>query len=260
MTRRLDLRRLFVAALVAGLAGVACGKKPQMPNPQGMEPDRYLFEAGNVLLQRKNWITSREYFKRLVDTFPGSPYRQDAKIGIGDTYIGEERVDSLILAVNEYREFLQFFPLSPRADYVRYRICQASSKQMLSSQRDQTATHETLTECDRFLNSYPASPYRAEVTKIRREARDRLSKWELEVGLLYFRRRNYEGAAARFRTLLNDDPEYSGRDAAYFHLGEMYYRTERPAEALPYFDRVVTEFPRGEYAGDAAKRIRAIKR
>lgn len=255
------LRGLVGALALASAVGVAaCGKDPNLPAAGSMEPDRYLFVQGTELLADKNWITAREYFKRLVDTYPGSPYRQDAKLGIGDTYLGESRVESLILAVNEYKEFLQFFPLSARADYAQSRICLASSKQMLVPQRDQTATHETIAECSRFLQNYPRSQYRDEVVKVHREARDRLSKWELDVGMQYYRMGVYEGAAARFRTLLADDPEYSRRDVAYFHLGEMLYKTERKAEALPYFERVVTEFPKSEYAEKAAERIKEIKR
>ena len=42
-------------------------------------------------------------------TYPGSPYRADAKLGIGDAYLGEARSDSTVLAANEFREFLNFF-------------------------------------------------------------------------------------------------------------------------------------------------------
>lgn len=249
---------VLAAMLATSLAG--CGKDPNLPAAGSMEPDRYLFTQGTALLADKNWITAREYFKRLVDTYPGSPYRQDAKLGIGDTYLGEGRVDSLILAVNEFKEFLQFFPLSPRADYAQSRICLASSKQMLAPQRDQSATHETIAECNRFLQGYPRSQYRDEVAKVHREARDRLSKWELDVGLQYYRMGVYEGAAARFRTLLADDPDYSRLDVAYFHLGEMLFKTERKTDALPYYERVVTDFPKSEYADKAAERIKEIKR
>ena len=259
MHARAPILLVCVVAMAAALGLAGCGKDPTMPAPGSMEPDRYLFEMGNRLIREKNWITAREYYKRLVDTYPGSPHRQDAKLGIGDTYLGEGRADSLVLAVNEYREFLQFFPLNPRADYAQSRVCLATSKQMLSPQRDQTATLETIAECDRFLAGYPSSQYRAEVTKIRRDARDRISKWELDVGLQYYRMGLYEGSAGRLRKLLADDPEYARRDAAYFHLGEMLFRAERRAEALPYFDRVVTEFPKSDYAERAAERIKTIK-
>ena len=40
-------------------------------------------------LNKKHWLTSREYFRQLMDSYPQSQYRADAKLGLGDTYLGE---------------------------------------------------------------------------------------------------------------------------------------------------------------------------
>ncbi len=42
--------------------------------------------AASASLNDRKWLTSREYFRQLVDVYPQSPYRADAKLGIGDTY------------------------------------------------------------------------------------------------------------------------------------------------------------------------------
>jgi outer membrane assembly lipoprotein YfiO len=133
------------------------------------------------------------YFQRLVDTYPQSPHRADAKLGIGDAYLGEGRADSIVLAANEFREFLNFFPLNPRADYAQYKLAVAQMRQMLGPARDQTATRAALTELDRFLQNYPKSALRPEVEKLRRQARDRLSESEFRVGVFSYR----ETTAAR---------------------------------------------------------------
>ena len=57
------------------------------------------------------------------------------------------------------------------------------------------------------------------------------------------------------KALLKDDPEYTGRDAVYFYLGESLLKVERQAEALPYFEKLVAEFEQSEYLEDARKRI-----
>ena len=129
-------------------------------------------------------------------------------MGVGDSYLGEKRVDALILGVNEFKEFLQYFPLNPKADYAQYRICAAESKQMLNAQRDQTATREALRDCDTFLQNNPQSKYHAEGQELRRLARDRLSESEFEIGLSYFRLRWYVGAIMRLRGLIKDDPDF----------------------------------------------------
>jgi UDP-glucose 4-epimerase len=70
--------------------------------------------------RKKRWIVAREYFRQLVDSYPQSQYRADAKLGIGDAFMGEKIAASYVLAINEYREFLSFLPTHTRADYAQY--------------------------------------------------------------------------------------------------------------------------------------------
>ena len=59
--------------------------------------------------------------------------------------------------------------------------------------------------------------------------------------------------------LLAADPEYTRRDAVYYYLGESYARIQRPAEALPYFERLVKEFEQSEFLEKAKLRITELK-
>ncbi len=255
-------RRTIGFVLAIGLAAAsACGKKadPTLPAAGSVDADKFLFDRGTAALDKKKWLEAREYFKKIIDTYPQSQYRADAKLGVGDSYLGEGHSDSYVLGVNEFREFLQLFPLNPRADYAQYKICLADSRQMLSPQRDQTATHEALRDCDAFITTYPDSELRPEVEKVRRVARDRLSEHEFEVGLSYFHQRWYPGAIMRLQGLLKDDPEFSRMDAVYFYLGESFYKGLKEAEALPNYAKIVESYPKSEYLQKAKARIATIK-
>jgi outer membrane protein assembly factor BamD len=252
------VRVVAVLLVAAGLAGCAARKKA--PAVGAADADKHMYDRGQELLAKKNWITAREWCRRLVDSYPQSPYRAEAKLCIGDSYLGEGRVDSLILAVNEFREYMQFFPTSERADYAQYRLALAQSKQMLSAKRDQTATLDTLTEVKRFLEGYPSSEFKPEVEKIQRTARDRLSESEFLAGMVYFRGHWYPGAIARFSTILRDDPGYTRKDAVYFHLGESLLKAGAGPQALPLFERLVTEYPKSKYVKDTQKRLAVLKK
>jgi outer membrane protein assembly factor BamD len=251
-----------VLGLVLALAGssLACGAKaPLLPVTGQLEADRFLYERGADALKRRKWLEAREYFRRLVDTYPQSAHRADAKLGIGDAYLGEGRSDSLVLGANEFREFLTFFPLNPRVDYAQYRLALTQVRQVLSPQRDQTATREALVELSRFLQAYPDSGYRAEVAKLHRQMRDRLSESDFRVGLFYFRSKWLAGALDRFRSLLADDPDYTARDGVYFYLAEALLVLNARAEALPYYERLAAEFPKSQYLTRTTKRIGELK-
>ena len=253
-------RPFAVAAFVAALAGAACSASTRNAVPPGtQQPDQFLLERGNAAIADKKWLTAREYYKQVTETYTQSPIRPDAKLGIGDTYLGEGSTESLILAIAEFQEFLSFYPTHPRADYAQYKLGIAHFRQMRSPQRDQTETRDAVREFQTFVTRYPDSTLLPEVKTKLRESRDRLGTSELEVGKFYYRVRWYPGAIDRLTTLLKSDPEFSRRDGAYYYLGDAMYKWGRPAEALPYFERLVQEFEQSDYLRDAKKRIDEIK-
>ena len=83
---------LLMACALAVAAGACGGKKDTIPTGIA-EADKFLFERGTELLNDKKWLTAREFFGRLVDNYPQSPFRPDAKLGLGDAYLGEGNVE-----------------------------------------------------------------------------------------------------------------------------------------------------------------------
>jgi outer membrane protein assembly factor BamD len=250
-----------VAAVALLLASaVACATNSRRSVPPGTpDPDKFLFDRGTAALNDKKWLVAREFFKQVTETYTASPYRPDAKLGIGDTYLGEGTSEALVLAINEFREFLTFYPTNRRADYAQYKLGLAHFRQMRAAQRDQTETRETIKEFQAFIERYPNSSLMPDVRARLRESQDRLSEASYLVGYFYFRQRWYPGAIDRLKSVLKDDPEYSHRDAAYFYLGESLVKSKREAEALPYFERLITEFEKSEYLIEAQKRITELK-
>lgn len=250
----------LLAAGLALAAATACASSGRGAVPPGtLRPDQFLFDRGTTELNEKHWLTAREFFRQLTESYTQSPLRPDAKLAVGDTYLGEGTAESYVLAINEFQEFLSFYPTNPRADYAQFKLGVAHFSQMRSPQRDQTETRNAVREFDAFIQRYPNSSLMPEVRTKLREARDNLGEWEFEVGRHYLRIRWYPGAIDRLMTLLKQDPEYSHRDAVYFYLGESLIRAKREAEALPYLERLVEEFEKSEYLGEARKRIATLK-
>jgi outer membrane protein assembly factor BamD len=258
MTPRLISLCLLSSVLAVG-AGCA-GQSTAVPAGTA-QADQFLFERGQAQLKERHWATAREYFRQIVDNYPQSPFRPDSKLAVGDTYIGEDTAESLVLAANEYREFLTFYPTHARADYAQYRLAVAYAEQMLAPDRDQSATRDTIKELQVFVERYPNSALMPEAQKLMREAKDRLSEASYRVGLHYFRVRWYVGAIDRFREVLKTDPEFTRRDAVYYHLAEALVRADKKnvAEALPYYERLLAEFEQSEYLDDAKKRVAELK-
>lgn len=258
ITRMTKLRVTALVLLVA-LSGACSSGGPKKPPAGSLEPDKFLYERGTENLAKKRWLVSREYFRQLVDSYPTSAHRADAKLGIGDTYLGEKSAEAYVLAINEYREFLNFYPTHERAHYAQFQLAMAHFRQMRSPMRDQTETRDAIREFQTYLARFPDKPLSAEARQHLREAKDRLDDWDMGVAIHYYRIKWYPGVVGRIKPLLTADPEYSRRDGAYFYLGEALLKVKLPAEALPYFERLVKEFEQSEFLGKAQQRITELK-
>jgi outer membrane protein assembly factor BamD len=258
-TRTHRLLTLAAVVLTAALAAGCAGSKKDVVPGGIADADKFLFEKGSEALEKHKWYTAREFFSRLVDNYPQSPYRPDAKLGVGDTYLGEGSTQSYVLAENEFKEFLTFFPTHRRADYAQYKLAMSHYYQMRDPERDQSQTRQAVQEFETFVEHYPNSELMPEVRARLREARDRVSESEYRVGYFYYRQRWYPGAIDRFKAVLKEDPGYTGRDALYYYLGESLLKIKRDAEALPYFDRLVKEFETSEYLVKARERLEEYK-
>jgi len=254
--------RLLAVALAGALAAAGCGAQRGVVAPASADADQFLFERGQAAFKERKWLQAREYFRQIVDNYPQSTYRPDAKLGVGDTYIGEHSTEALMLGVNEFREFLTFYPTSARADYAQFRLATALAEQMLAAERDQTTTREVVKEMQVFLDRYPNSALMPEAKALMRQAKDRLSEASYRVGFYYFRAKWYPGAIDRFKEVLAADPEFTTRDAVYYHLAEslLAIGTEASkAEALPYFERLLKEFEQSSYLQLARRRVEELK-
>jgi outer membrane protein assembly factor BamD len=253
---RIGSRLLLVFALI-WIAACGGNRAPETP-PGTIPPDQFLIQRANDAMKRERWADARRYFQQIVDNYPQSTLRPDAKLGVGDSYLNEGGEANLVLAENEYKEFITFYPTSARVDYAQYKLAMTHHKRMRRPERDQTETAAAVREFEVFFDRYPNSMLTSEVRQRWREARSRLSEASYRVGLYYYRARWYPGAIDRFKEVLKDDPGYPERDAVYYYLAESLLKTDKKAEALPYYDRLVKEFERSEFLLDAHRRLETL--
>jgi outer membrane protein assembly factor BamD len=247
----------FLLGTVLLLISLACGgKKAASPITASRQGDRMLLELGQAQLEEKHWEDARGYFQQLLDTFPRSEFAGDARIGIADTYSNQKGAGNLVLAIAEYRDVLTFFPNHPRADYVQFRIGFAYYKQMHSSDRDQEPTRTAVEEFVKLVELYGGSKYADEGRQLLNECYESLAEHEFQVGRFYLKtRKACRGSIARLKSILEEYPTFSGVDKVYFHLGEAYLLCNSPAEAAPYYKRVIEDYPKSALKKDAEERL-----
>ena len=240
--------RVAVLVLITAAAMVAGCATKRGNIPTGVtEPDKYLYEQGQAAMEDRKWFTAREYFQQLVDNYPQSPFRADAKLAVGDAYLNDGTTEGKLRAEREFQEFLSFFPTHQRADYAQYKLAMTHFDQMPKAERDQTETRAALDQFQAFRERYPNSALMPEVQEKERIARDRLSESIYKVGYFYHKARWYPGGISRFQQVLREDPQFTNRDAVYYYLAEAYVTLKREAEALPLLDKLQEEFLESEF-------------
>ncbi len=215
-----------------------------------------MLELGRGALEGKDWTDARNYFQQLLDTYPRSQLAGDARIGVADSYFFQRGSGNLVLAIAEYRDFLTFFPNHPRADYAQYQIALGYYKQIHSADRDQEPTRMAVEELDKLTELYRNSLYAEEGRTLLQECYERLAESEFLIGQFYLKTRKWcRGAIPRLKGVLETYPTYSGADKVYFHLGSAYELCNSPSEALPYYQRVIDNYPDSEHREDAEDRL-----
>src|SRR3979409_1849091 len=111
----------LIAAIAILVAACGGNKAPETPTGN-TPPDQFLFQRAGDAMKKQRWLDARKYYQQIVDNYPQSPLRPDAKLGVGDSYLGEGGDANLVLAENEFKEFITFYPTSTRVDYSQYKL------------------------------------------------------------------------------------------------------------------------------------------
>ena len=254
--------RLRIIATLAILAAVGCAKPP--PTFEDVPPAEELYAEGQKILDGGTWLwiiprvkytEAVETFQSIIDNYPYSEYAILAELAIADSYFEEEKYEE---ALSYYRDFADLHPQNEKVPYAIYRSALCHARRVESPNRDQTATRQALDFLDQLLATYPYSEYADEGEELWRKLRLQLALHVENIGEFYMGRGEWESAAERFRSLLNEFPGL-GLDAdALYKLGVCYAEMNRTDEAESIFQAVVQNYQDSDVAQDAADQIARI--
>lgn len=245
----------IAVALALGAASCA-GHQPDIATLTS-NSDQAIWDAGQKAFQRRDWISARQHFRRIIDGFPQSQHSADARLAVGETYVKEGGSTNDLLAVGAYREFLTLYPSHPKSDSAQFQVGEAYFRRRNGPDRDQSDTREAVAEFQRLLDLYPQSPYAEQARERITEARQNLARAEFLAGYFYQRTRELcRASIARYEVVLKEYPDYHALDEVLFRLAECLQASGRGAEALPHLGRLLEEYPKSSWA-EPAKQLMA---
>lgn len=193
------------------------------------------------------YIASRDAYALLLFYYPDSPWADDARLGIGNCYYFTFDYYNAQL---QYQKVIDNYPLSDLNPLAYYRIAWCD--------RRLGFYYEGIQDFQELITLYPQSIYTPPA--------------QYFIGEIYYDLKEYDLAILAFQTTINNYlyATWPGENrliapCAYFYIGYCYEKEERWQEAIDTYQIIIDEYPESTWddgksiAADAQGRIDFIR-
>jgi len=229
--------RVLLILIIAGFLTSCKGINKILKNP---DPEFKLRKAEQFYAKKK-YIFAQQLYEDVMPNFKGKAEFED--IYYKYAYCAFYTRDYLN-ADNLFKNFLEIFPNSTRAEELDYMRAYSYYKQSPKPPLDQTNTIKAMGMMQTFINTHANSPRNKEANEIIDICRHKLEEKERASAQLYYDIGQFRAAGVAFSSLLNDFPETEKGDEyklmsikSYFKFAELSV-DEKKAER---FEQVITE-------------------
>ncbi|UCD72166.1 MAG: outer membrane protein assembly factor BamD [Syntrophobacterales bacterium] len=215
-----------------------------------------LYENGLALYKKKKYSRALEVFNELKGSFPGEdPYYTRAELKVADCYFFQEEYTE---AISHYEEFRKFHPFNENIQYVIFQIGLSYFNQMLSADRDQSATRNALSNFEFLIANYPPSIFTDKAREKVKICRERLAEKELYIAKFHYKKKKYQGAKARLEGIVALYPDVDALDEALFYLGKSHLELGETDLARKVFTDLVGSYSDSTFSDDAKKELKEL--
>jgi outer membrane protein assembly factor BamD len=285
MGRFLMNKRLLIAGIAISLAGSLCGASYGQKNPkitkvkdtpvkkeaaaESAEPDKLLYEKAMSEIKKAHYTEGRLDYQTLINTYPDSEYLAKAKLGVADSFYKEGGTSSLTQAIEEYKNFIVFFPFLDEAAYAQMQVGMAHYKLMEKADRDNSHAEAAEDEFRTFLMKYPQSPFVSQAEQSMRNVQEVLAQGEYGIARFYYMKRDFRASAARLFEVTGRYPLFSENDEALWMLADVYQRARTASKneddknhwadlAAKCYDNIVQNYPASSLVPLAKERLKSM--
>ena len=241
--RPTTLKRAF---LLLALLGIGCGGGGREDPILRLSAEEAL-EQGKALMAQEKFAKAGPLLIHAFEVEPNSRSGREALLLAADALYLRGGSDSYIKCEAKYRDFLNRFPTSERADYAQFQVANCLAERVRKPDRDQKVTHQALQSYQELMRLYPTSPYAAEARTKIEAVNDRLAEHEMAIGHFYRRFRICEATIQRLEYLREEYPNYNAMDRAVFTLGLAYDACARFDDAEEMYETLHQRYPDSPY-------------
>lgn len=209
-----------------------------------------LFELGSQRFEEEDWGKAAEVFERLVFADPSYPRLVEARMYLARAYYNK---GDYITSVSEFTRIMDRHPGHALAPEASLGICKSYAAQSPHVQRDQSTTVQAWTSCRNTATDFREHPVAAEAQALRDRMEAKLAEKVFLAGDFYFRRKFYHSGIIYFDDLLRQYPRSEWAPQALLRLFQSYSAMDWDTEAEEVRARLLRDFP----DSDAAREVRS---
>ncbi len=219
-----------------------------------------MYKKGFEYYDKKDYARAQGLLELILPSYRGKQEAEEIYYRYAYTYYHTQQ---FLLASYYFNSFVQTFGGSPYKEEAAFMSAFSNYQMSPSFRLDQTHTLKAIEDLQLFANTYPNSERVAECNRLIDELRQKLERKAFEEGKLYFDLRNYQSSVHSFENLLRDFPETTNAEnvrlmimRASFLLAEnsiVEKQQERYNEALTRAEEFLNRFPSSTNSKEAAQ-------
>jgi len=210
--------RLIVFILIAFIGLASCSEFSKVQKSNDYD---YKLRMADKYYVNKKYNYAQQLYEELFPLLKGQPQFEDVfyKFAYCSYYLKD-----WLQAENLFKQFVEVFPTSPRAEEMEYMRAYTFYRQSPKQELDQMNTQKTIGYMQTFINTHPGSTERVkEATEIIDKCRAKLELKEYKSAELYYNLGHYRASAIAFTSLMNDFPDSEKSEEYKLQVIKSYY-------------------------------------
>ena len=231
--------RFIVFILIAFIGLASCSEFSKVQKSSDYD---YKLRMADKYYVSKKYNYAQQLYEELFPLLKGQPQFEDVfyKFAYCSYYLKD-----WLQAENLFKQFVEVFPTSPRAEEMEYMRAYTFYRQSPKQELDQLNTQKTIGYMQTFINTHPGSTEKIkEATEIIDKCRAKLELKEYKNAELYFNLGQYRASAIAFTSLMNDFPDSEKSEEYKLQVIKSYYLFAKNSyeEKVPArMEQVITE-------------------
>jgi outer membrane protein assembly factor BamD len=258
------MRRTILLALAATLAACTTSHtKLSGALKLGSTPEEN-YKNGLDELKNRHYPEATRFFEYVKAKYPFSNLSLLSDLQLADVKFSQGRYPE---AAEDFEKFAKDHPSADENDYAQYRAGLSHLRSAPGDfflfppleEKDQRETEKAVATLRDFVQKRPGSQYLDDAKKSLATGEGILARREMRVGDYYFKRKEWAGAAGRYKEISDSYPATALVEPALVKLAQAYVRMNEKFQARQALQQLLTQHPESRERPAAEKLLESLR-